>query len=369
MKTITFTCETITPMFLSGADGTTPELRPPSIKGALRFWWRAMNGELAQNEIYLDLKDEEQNIFGGVGGFVANDKKTDALKSKFNVRVSNVHYDFPTTIQERDFDGKGGLEYFFYLIAAEMTQNNQAFTKAKFDVIITAYEEEDLLQACASFWLLTYFGGLGSRARRGAGSFEIYLVEDKENILEGKLKMMPDNPSRSFLNEGLKQVSAILKKGSGNVSKKYSTIQLDKIYIAKNSKNNWKEALNEIGASMKDFRTDTERNPKQRRFTQKTLNQKAAFGLPISVRNEGSNVEFDNPVDFNHRSSPLYISVVRLKDKFYWTLVHLQGEFMPPNTNINFQSNAYNQTFNWQDVDNQLINKFIKNNIEPNSHK
>ncbi len=60
MHTITFTCETITPMFLSGADGTTPELRAPSIKGALRFWWRAMNGHLSLSE----LKKQEGEIFG-----------------------------------------------------------------------------------------------------------------------------------------------------------------------------------------------------------------------------------------------------------------------------------------------------------------
>ncbi len=43
MRSITFECETITPMFLACADGKTPELRPPSIKGLMRFWWRAMN--------------------------------------------------------------------------------------------------------------------------------------------------------------------------------------------------------------------------------------------------------------------------------------------------------------------------------------
>lgn len=32
MHTITFTCETITPIFISSADGTTPELSTPSIK-------------------------------------------------------------------------------------------------------------------------------------------------------------------------------------------------------------------------------------------------------------------------------------------------------------------------------------------------
>ncbi len=41
MKSIKFTLETITPLFLAGADGQTPELRPPSIKGMMRFWWRA----------------------------------------------------------------------------------------------------------------------------------------------------------------------------------------------------------------------------------------------------------------------------------------------------------------------------------------
>ncbi len=30
MNTIKFECEIITPMFLAGADGKTPELRPPS---------------------------------------------------------------------------------------------------------------------------------------------------------------------------------------------------------------------------------------------------------------------------------------------------------------------------------------------------
>ncbi|WP_124398070.1 type III-B CRISPR module RAMP protein Cmr1 [Thermaurantimonas aggregans] len=62
MKTITFTCETITPMFLSGADQRVPELRPPSIKGALRFWWRAMNGHLSLEE----LKQKKARFLGGL---------------------------------------------------------------------------------------------------------------------------------------------------------------------------------------------------------------------------------------------------------------------------------------------------------------
>ncbi|WP_143108945.1 type III-B CRISPR module RAMP protein Cmr1, partial [Bathymodiolus thermophilus thioautotrophic gill symbiont] len=43
MKTIVATYRIITPMFISGAKVTEAELRIPSIKGAIRFWWRALN--------------------------------------------------------------------------------------------------------------------------------------------------------------------------------------------------------------------------------------------------------------------------------------------------------------------------------------
>ena len=79
MSEIVFECKTVTPLFLFGADGQTPELRPPSIKGTLRFWWRTMYGEFKQN----DLMEKEADIFGGIGKGKG--------KSKFSVRVlSNI---------------------------------------------------------------------------------------------------------------------------------------------------------------------------------------------------------------------------------------------------------------------------------------
>jgi len=80
MKAITFECEVITPMFLGGADGQTPELRPPSIKGAMRFWWRAMNGHLSLKA----LKEREAEIFG------ASDEKIG--RSKFSIRILSDRY-------------------------------------------------------------------------------------------------------------------------------------------------------------------------------------------------------------------------------------------------------------------------------------
>ncbi len=58
-----FELETITPMFMGGADPRQSELRAPSIKGAMRFWWRAMNGHLSLNELIK----QEAEIFGDSG--------------------------------------------------------------------------------------------------------------------------------------------------------------------------------------------------------------------------------------------------------------------------------------------------------------
>ncbi|RUM75097.1 MAG: type III-B CRISPR module RAMP protein Cmr1, partial [Sulfurovum sp.] len=74
---LTFECETITPMFMYGADGKTPELRPASIKGVMRFWWRAIHGNLSLE----DLKEQEGEIFGDT------DKK-----SSFSIKLKRYEF-------------------------------------------------------------------------------------------------------------------------------------------------------------------------------------------------------------------------------------------------------------------------------------
>ena len=75
MRQIAFDCEIVTPMFLYGADGKTPELRAPSLKGVLRFWWRAAQAEDDIEEI----KKREAGIFGDSG--------TEG-RSKFSIQIT-----------------------------------------------------------------------------------------------------------------------------------------------------------------------------------------------------------------------------------------------------------------------------------------
>jgi len=173
MKTITFTCETITPMFLSGADRQTAELRPPSIKGALRFWWRAMNGHLSLEE----LKKQESEIFGGT---------EPAQRSRVIVRIGKKNLKNENT-KEKNFLPRGynvnvgrgtmhAIDYLAYGIENFDPQKsfNREYLRSQknFDLILSFPEslQEEILK---TLYVFSYFGGLGAKSRNGLGSISV----------------------------------------------------------------------------------------------------------------------------------------------------------------------------------------------------
>ena len=154
MEKISFECETITPMFLAGADGQTPELRAPSIKGALRFWWRALNGHLGLNK----LKETEGELFGGTG-----DKKSN--RSQLIIQVPFVEN------LKIDHGGKPVPHKGF------MTQN--AIETGEHFKICLMFMDKNQRETFRSLFILTcVLGGFGKRVRRGMGSVKI-LKEDE----------------------------------------------------------------------------------------------------------------------------------------------------------------------------------------------
>jgi len=161
METITFTCKVITPMFLAGADGQTPELRAPSIKGAMRFWWRAMHGQLIQPDQkngwnFNELRKEETKIFGGT---------KDGGRSSFSIQIRQPN-NFLTR-QER-------------LVPHDPRKSERSAFSAnqqKFELIIRC-QKKDKQQLHTLFTLTSVLGGVGKRSRRGMGSFSIEKVTD-----------------------------------------------------------------------------------------------------------------------------------------------------------------------------------------------
>lgn len=174
METVTFNCRFITPAFLGGADPRgTPELRAPSIKGALRFWWRAQAGI---SDIQK-LRERESLIFGGVEG------QEKAKKASFSIRV--VHDDFdlgnqlPRSVIPTKVKGKeikvNIFEYLAYGTFDYVKGTNRSFVKPDqtFKVIMSFQTPKYINEVSSAFRLFALFGGLGNRNRNGFGSFRI----------------------------------------------------------------------------------------------------------------------------------------------------------------------------------------------------
>lgn len=141
----TYRLEFITPLFSRGSYEDRPEVRPPSIRGQLHWWFRALGGNAA----------DEKAIFGGV--------HDGATASKVVVRVSSL---VGTTGRVNTLPHKNG---------------DQASPKAayqvgtKFDLHILSRlggldsRRQSALDRTLEAWLL--LGTLGLRSTRAAGSF------------------------------------------------------------------------------------------------------------------------------------------------------------------------------------------------------
>ena len=154
MPVLTFTCEVLTPMFLNGADGQTPELRAPSIKGALRFWWRALNGHMDLPR----LRQEELQLFGGVGPLA---RRSSLILSCRELQMQET--------KEQLVPHKN------------MGQGNRCFRPGSTFEVTLRFRKEPCPNYFFNLFVLTgVFGGLGKRSRRGMGSWRVLSYQQDE---------------------------------------------------------------------------------------------------------------------------------------------------------------------------------------------
>ncbi len=175
MQSITFECEVITPMFLAGADGITPELRPPSIKGALRFWWRALNGHLpladVKNElgeiIQEGLKTREGEIFGDTN-----------RRSKVLIRVAPIE----EKISTNTFKNLNRRAYDLIYMTYGAVDRKYYEVGTKFNIIIASKDNTILNEVKKAFTALVHLGGLGAKSRNGFGSLQCNNIDTFEEL-------------------------------------------------------------------------------------------------------------------------------------------------------------------------------------------
>jgi CRISPR-associated protein Cmr1 len=99
MRKVEIELMTVTPLFLGGSDprGQPPELRPPSFRGAMRYWYRAALGGVVGD----DWKKVRQ-LEGKVFGITSDKQENEGQGSAVNVRISQLKLPIPRDyIKER----------------------------------------------------------------------------------------------------------------------------------------------------------------------------------------------------------------------------------------------------------------------------
>lgn len=141
----TYRLEFITPLFSRGSYEDRPEVRPPSIRGQLHWWFRALGGNAT----------DEKAIFGGVHG--------GATASKVVVRVSSL---VGTTGRVNTLPHKNGDQ-------ASPKAAYQIGTKFDLHILSRLGGLDSRLQSALDRTLETWLllGTLGLRSTRAAGSF------------------------------------------------------------------------------------------------------------------------------------------------------------------------------------------------------
>jgi CRISPR-associated protein Cmr1 len=304
MQSIEAQYEIVIPMFIGGAhQNDEPEIRPPSVKGALRFWWRAQqwgaclksnagNTHLALKALYRD----EAMLFGATAKDDAYGQGLCQLRLK-QVHTQGIEKEWP----KNNDAGAGFLGY-----GLDATRNGQphrwAIDHGKFTVCLSlkpTISSDQVQQLHHSLMLFGLLGGLGSRARRGFGSVAIKTLNE-----------------RAFDFKNREDYFAILKSQIASIqlapAMPLFTALNDVIQIAKAGEApNPRRLMDQLGGQYREARKQAGKGIAKR-----------PFGLPLAG-NRGPSDEK------NRRGSPLFMHIHPAGDEYVALMTFIPAEFHP----------------------------------------
>jgi CRISPR-associated protein Cmr1 len=360
-----------TPLFLGGAEPNEPEIRAPSLRGALHKWYRAADPEFHGHEF---------GLFGNAGRDGSSQGRVtvrlDPLRgaretpefrkasfSRFTQRVGRYDRNGVTYL---GFPFDMGANLRRYIVPTPSTRLIARLVIHRPMKLDDAKATRDRRGLLAAAWLLGRLGGLGARTRRGFGSLDLVgwqiSAEAPDRALwladMGELPFVGDaTPQRWFQDfaNGRHRLRTKWFPGAPptgdavpHIGDGFKAVMLTRGHEGDQG---WQSALNEAGRSLQDFRALTEpdytavkrhilarnRVPEGQLLT--AAPRRAAFGLPLvfrytSLKNAGmrpSSAEFlPAPTGKDRRppsrqGSPLYLHVLRATDGLHGLFALMDG--------------------------------------------
>lgn len=250
-ETKTYSIHLVTPLFGGGVEAGKNDpvtlIRGASIRGQLRFWWRASRG--AKFQSVTELGKREGEIWG-----------TSKTPSLVSIEVRNIQIGKQDRCAEFEPDrNRGGVRSFpsfksnfpgYALFPFQgkakggkvEEQPATATWTASFEMIVSWPEKENIAKDIeAAMWAWVNFGGLGARTRRGCGT------------LFGEALAPPDAQKlQAWYAEKLKEYDVSLSK----IPREWPTLPLE--FIVNPNAVEPLKAWNEVVKLLQDFRQGKE---------------------------------------------------------------------------------------------------------------
>lgn len=166
-RQLKITLETVTPLFLAGADPKgDPELRPPAFRAAMRYWWRAALGGVIGDNLSR-LTELESRVFGST-----------KFASPIGLRLKQL----------AKLNGETAL-----ILPHKGGASRRCIPEGtRFELTLSAHFtcDADIWQAaCAALQIALSFGGVGLRSRRGHGTLRIVATSDAQLIQRSPIQV------------------------------------------------------------------------------------------------------------------------------------------------------------------------------------
>lgn len=328
----------VTPLFLGGADGDErAELRTPSVKGALRLWYRALDGSY---------RTREGELFGST-----------SRQASCGLRVGPPQVGTERWAQEEYRQRKwSGLGYLGYSLRLGSNDRKALPAGTTFTLRLAPRPGQDgelLRRAWAgALWLLAHVGGLGSRSRRGLGSLRLEEWSGWSEVAELPLAGLARGPV---------EWRERFERGLGVLRSWFPEPAPDHLALARGGRflllrqgwGRWEEALDDGGRRLQRFRQRREPDygavkahlawwkgleaagVEPRRLERGP--ERAGFGLPLTFRyrslayrdeRERTPETTFRGVEHDRLASPLFIRVVRLGDGYHALFARLPAPLL-----------------------------------------
>lgn len=314
MAELKFQIRATTHCYVGGADPGRPEwLRIPTLRGLLRFWYRAKLGIVDTKHLF----DLESRVFG-------------STRHGQGVRIlprgnADVRWRSPGGGVWRKYLGYGAVD--------DRERKGQSPT-AEYDFVALGRKEQ-LEEFRSALQLLHLFGGVGARSRRGWGSIEVTTYPEP-------LFVSPNTSARQWLATSLGQVFPDPSDTPNRRTdlpfypafSRHTRIRLmagtptaDAVHRA------FYKTYHGVAKdrSLRDTETVTGETPPV------LAAPRVAFGLPWQGKNSRDRMtqysadyeENGRTTKIQRRASPLFFKVLRAPNhQFYGVLLHLKSRFL-----------------------------------------